>query len=188
MGAPVRTTTLPIGTQKNKMMHCARAFTLVELVLVMALLCVILGIAAPSLSNSFHQRNLKQEATRLLAVTEYARDEAISQGVPMVVWIDPAAGYFGARAKTGYESSGARPKQFKLMDGLHFETAKNAAPTTGTNAAVEYEPDGTLDASSQLFFDLADQSNSSIEVARTTDATGYEIVLNDPQLMKGSIR
>jgi len=158
------------------MMRCARAFTLVELVLVMALLCVILGIASPSLSRSFHQRNLKQEATRLLAVTEYARDEAISQGVPMVVWIDSEGGLFGARAKAGYESAGARPKDFKLTDGLHFEMEKNSLPASGTNDAVEFEPDGTLDSSSQPAFDIADQSDFSIEVARNNDATGYEIV------------
>ena len=56
----------------------------------MALLCVILGVAAPSLSRSMRQRNLTQEAARLLAATEYARDEAISRGVPMAVWIDVA--------------------------------------------------------------------------------------------------
>jgi len=160
----------------------AGAFTLVELILVMALLCVILGIAAPSLSRSFHQRNLNQEATRLLAVTEYARDEAISRGVPMI------AGCFGARPKIGFEDSGARVKEFKLTDGLRFDTEKNSASSTGTNDAVEYEPDGTLDASSQAAFDLVDKSNSSIEVARTSDATGYEIVQNDPQLVNGGAR
>jgi len=166
----------------------AGAFTLVELILVMALLCVILGIAAPSLSRSFHQRNLNQEATRLLAVTEYARDEAISRGVPMIVWVDPDAGCFGARPKIGFEDSGARVKEFKLTDGLRFDTEKNSASSTGTNDAVEYEPDGTLDASSQAAFDLVDKSNSSIEVARTSDATGYEIVQNDPQLVNGGAR
>lgn len=157
----------------------AGAFTLVELILVMALLCVILGIAVPSLARSFHHRNLTQEAARLLAVTEYARDEAVSQGVPMVVWVDMETGRFGARAKTGYEDSGARSKEFKLTEGLHFETEKGTISSTGTTDAVELEPNGTLDTSSQASFRLVDQADSSIEVAQTNDGTGYEIVTDD---------
>jgi type II secretion system protein H len=170
----------------------ARAFTLVELILVMALLCVILGLAAPSLSRSFQERNLAQEATRLLALTEYARDEAISQGVPMSLWIDAATGRFGAQAMPGYEDAGARGKQFSLIDGLHFEllgsspgAAAQTAPAPGTSAlqgndVAEYLPDGTLDPSSRQSIRLVDRSNSAIEVAQMKDASGYEIVKEAP--------
>jgi type II secretion system protein H len=178
----------------------ARAFTLVEMILVMALLCVILGIAAPSLSRSFHQRNLNEEATRLLALTEYARDEAVSQGVPMSVWIDVETGHFGAQAMPGYEDAGARSKEFTLIEGLHFdvlEDSPSAAVQTagasqtgmagrtgaarppsvaGQSEVAEFLPDGTLDPSSQPAVRLEDRSNSAIEVAQTKDAWGYEIV------------
>ena len=158
----------------------------------MALLCVILGLAAPSLSRSIHERNLTQEATRLLALTEYARDEAVSQGVPMNVWIDAATGRFGAQALPGYEDAGARAKQFTLIDGLHFDlhggslgaSTQTSPPmragAMGGNDVVEYLPDGTLDPSSQVSIRLVDRSNSTIEVAQTKDASGYEIVKDAP--------
>lgn len=160
-------------------MRSARAFTLVELVIVMALLCVILAVAAPSLSRSMHGRNLKQEATRLLALTEYARDEAASQGVPMVVWIDPNAGRFGVKIKPGFEEEAeARDKEFTLTDGLHFDALKDL-PSDGTETdAAEFAPDGTLDPSSETSISLIDQSNGSITVSQTSDACGYEIVEN----------
>ena len=173
-------------------MSRAGAFTLVELILVMALLCVILGLAAPSLSRSFHERNLKQEATRLLAVTEYARDEAVSQGVPMSVWIDASTGHFGAQAMPGYEDAGARGKEFTLITGLRFDllggssgVAKQTGPASRTTAMVgndvaEFLPDGTLDPSSQPSVRVVDQSNSAIEIAQTKDAWGYEIVTDTP--------
>jgi len=155
----------------------AAAFTLVELILVMALLCVILGVAAPSLSRSMHARALTQEAARILALTEYARDEATSQGVPMVVWMDAATGRFGAKPKTGYETAAVRGKEFKLPDGLHFETVKNAIPAAGGETdAAEFAPDGSLDPASQKSVEVADRSDSRISVAQTTDAWGYEIV------------
>src|SRR5437773_775638 len=46
-----------------------RAFTLVELILVMALLGIVLAVSAPSLSNFFHGRTLDSEARRLMALT-----------------------------------------------------------------------------------------------------------------------
>jgi type II secretion system protein H len=162
-------------------MRRAGAFTLVELVLVMALLCVILGLAAPSLSRSMHQRNLAQEATRLLAVTEYARDEAVSQGAPMVVWIDADTGHFGAKAMPGYEDSGARSKEFTLLDGLHFDTQGTSVGSAGEADAAEFTTDGTLDPSSQTSLRLVDRSNSAIEITQTSDAWGYEIVKNPQQ-------
>jgi type II secretion system protein H len=192
-------------------MRRAAAFTLVELVLVMALLCVIYALAMPSLSRSFHQRNLDQEAMRVLALTEYARDEAESQGVPMEVWIDTQAGRFGAKALDGYEDSGARSKEFTLVSGLHFEaseessfgSAKPAAPgSTQTAAAqpvapkdsaapksedadeaeaVEFAPDGTLDPSSVQAVRIADDSQSSVEIAQNNGGSGYEIVKEGAQ-------
>ena len=153
-----------------------KAFTLVELVLVMALLCVILGLSAPSLSRSIRNRSLTQEATRLLALTEYARDEATSQGVPMVVWIDSAAGHFGVRAKTGYEDACARSKEYTLTDDVHFEQDKGLDASSGETDAVEFAPDGTLDPSSITWLRLVDRSNSGIAIEQTSDAWGYEIV------------
>src|SRR4051812_32393951 len=80
-------------------------FTLVELILVMVLLTVIVGFAAPSLARSMRQRNLAGEAARFLAATEYAREEAVSQGVPMTVWINAETQRFGVEPKSGYDGA-----------------------------------------------------------------------------------
>jgi prepilin-type N-terminal cleavage/methylation domain-containing protein len=157
-------------------MRRAAAFTLVELIIVMGLLCVILAIAAPSLSRSMRQHDLNQEALRVLAVTEYARDEALSRGVPMVVWIDQAEGRFGVRPEPGYDAeSAARDKEFKLLDGLHFEVPQGLA-AAGEADAAEFTTDGSLDPASQQSLLLVDRTNSSVEIAQTNDALGYQIV------------
>jgi type II secretion system protein H len=157
-------------------MQRATAFTLVELILVMALLCVILGLAAPSLSRSIHQRDLTQEATRVLAATEYARDEAVSLGVPMEVWIDAGAGKYGVKAMPGNEDAGARSKDFTLTEGVHFDAQKGSADAAGQTDVAEFTPDGTLDPSSATSLRLVDRTESAIDIAQTTDAWGYEIV------------
>lgn len=159
----------------SRNVHSRRAFTLVELILVMAVLCLIFGLAAPTLSRSMHQRTLTQESTRLLAVTEYARDEATSRGVPVVVWIDSNAGTYGVKAKEGYEDAGVREKDYTLTTNLKFDGVKVTKGAGGENDAVEFEADGTLDPSSQTSITIEDPSNNTMGITQTQDAWGYQL-------------
>jgi prepilin-type N-terminal cleavage/methylation domain-containing protein len=164
-----------------ELVRMARAFTLVELILVMALLCVIFGLATPALTHSMRGRTLKMEATRLLGVIDFARDEAASQAVPMDVWVDSQSGAYGARPKQGYEDAGAQSKDFTLNRDLHFETAANTKALVDGTYAVEIEPDGTLDPSSQQTLRIEDQNNNGMSVTQTTDGWGYQLVEDAPQ-------
>src|SRR5215831_89969 len=58
------------------------AFTLIELILVMAILTVAVAITAPALSNFFHGRSLDSEARRLLSLTRQGQSRAVSEGLP----------------------------------------------------------------------------------------------------------
>ena len=152
-----------------------RGFTLVELIIVMALLAVVTAIAVPSLSRSLRQRNLNDEASRLLALTEYARDEAVSQGVPMNVWIDPNAQRFGVEAKAGYDGDDARTREFALNPDIHFEIDRGATHG-GVVDAMEFAPDGSAATSSIDALRLEDRFNAAVTLARTSDGWSYEIV------------
>ncbi len=146
------------------------AFTLVELILVMALLATIMAVAAPSLARSMRERTLEQEAVRLLALTEYARDEAASQGVPMVVWIDPEARSYGVEAKSGYGANTSRGKEFTLHPDVHFDKGTDPLLT------VEFAPDGIPDSSGFTNVRLLDRFDVAMLVEKTEDGLGYEIV------------
>lgn len=141
----------------------------------MALLATIMALAAPSLVRSFRGRTLDQEATRLLALTEYARDEAASQGVPMTVWIDEENRRVGVEAKAGFVGNAHRRKDFALHDDVHFDKLEIAA-ALGLARAVEFAPDGTLDPASIASMRLVDRFDSGIVVQMTADKMGYEIV------------
>jgi type II secretion system protein H len=154
-------------------------FTLVELIIVLALLAVVTAIAMPSLSRSLHQRNLNDEAARLLAMTEYGRDEAVSQGVPMTLWLDPKGQRFGVEAKLGYEGDAARVKQFALNPDVHFE-ADRPVTHDGVADVMEFAPDGALSSTSIDVIRLVDRFDSAISLARTSDGWSYEIV-KEPQ-------
>ena len=168
-------TTSPIGMQRNGD-NARVAFTLVELILVMAIMITLLALAVPTLLSSFRQHNLDQEAARLLALTEYGRDEAVSQGMPMMVWINPTTGHYGVKEKTGYSGSETRRKEFCLNPDIHFNLTQATATAQGVVNAVELTPDGSPDPASISKMGLLDRFNAAVSVSQTADGWGYEIV------------
>jgi type II secretion system protein H len=78
-----------------------RAFTLIELILVMTILLVVMAVAFPSLRGFFRGRNLDSEARRILALTRYGQSRAVAEGVPVVLWIDSKQRTYGLEAAAG---------------------------------------------------------------------------------------
>jgi len=58
-----------------------KGFTLLELILVMVILSTVLAMAAPSLSGFFGSRQTHDTAAQILALTQLARSQAISEGI-----------------------------------------------------------------------------------------------------------
>jgi type II secretion system protein H len=155
------------------------AFTLVELIIVMALMAIVMAIAAPSLARSMKERNLPDEAARILAASEYARSEAASQGVPMVVWIDSAAHRLGIEPKEGFDGEPSRTREFTWNDDIQIETEQKAS--SGKQATVmEFTPDGSLADSSAESVKLTDRFGNTMSLVRTSDRWSYEIVKETP--------
>src|SRR3974390_2908230 len=77
---------------------CFCAFTLIELILVMAVLTIAASITAPALANFFRGRTLDSEARRLLALTRHGQSRAVSARLPMELWFDTAHSPFGLEA------------------------------------------------------------------------------------------
>jgi type II secretion system protein H len=154
-------------------------FTLVELVIVMALLAVCAALTVPTLARSVRARYLKDEAARFLAATEYGRNEAVSQGVPMVVWIDPSTQHFGVEPKAGYQSAAGRERDFALGSDLSFEIDQAATRGSGSGSqvdAVEFSPDGAPTLTSIETVRLVDRSKEGITIVKSADGWAYEIV------------
>ena len=133
---------LPTGKSKSN----ASAFTLVELMLVMATLLIVVAVAFPSLKNFFRGRNLDAEAHRLLALTRYGQSRAVSEGVPMVLWIDAENGRYGLQTQTGYADTDAKAVQFTIDDQLTLEVSANrTGPATRDRHRCRV-PDPYMDA------------------------------------------
>src|ERR1039457_3008092 len=86
-------------------LQAPRGFTLIELILVMALLTIVISLTAPSLSHFFRGRTLDSEARRLLALTRSGQSRAVSEGMPIDLWVDAAEGAFGLEAEPSFDTS-----------------------------------------------------------------------------------
>src|ERR1700704_2983443 len=80
-----------------------RAFTLIELILVMTILAIAVSFTAPALANFFRGRSIEYEARRLLALTRHGQSRAVSEGLPMELWVDSSKGAYGLEAEPSYE-------------------------------------------------------------------------------------
>ncbi len=155
--------------------HRRRGFTLVELLLVLIVLSVVAALTMPLLARSSRGRALGGEATRFLAAIEYARDEARSQGVPMVVWFDQGGLTLGVEPRSGYDASVERSRTFALSPDIHAELTGAKSYNNNALEAAEFAPDGALDLASVASVKFVDQKGDDVTVARTTDNWGYEI-------------
>jgi type II secretion system protein H len=160
------------------------AFTLIELILILALLVIITSFAAPGMANFIRGRALDSEARRLFSLTHEAQGRAVSEGMPMLLWVDEKNGAYGvqeeATGKTGRKAKADDPKAENLtMDSTLQIAVMNAglgAPTTFNKLpAIRFLPDGTVDENSPQTLQLTDSAGFMRWLLLNRMRTGYEI-------------
>ena len=161
---------LEIGSQSG--------FTLIELILVLALLVIITAIAVPRMSGFIRGRALDSEARRLAALMHAGQSRAVSEGAPMMLWIDEKGSAYGLEAETSGENGDAKAEDLSMDSTLQIavQNAGAATPVTFKNLpAIKFLPDGTVDENSPQTLKLTDTAGFSRWLAETKLRTGYEI-------------
>jgi type II secretion system protein H len=160
------------------------AFTLIELILVLALLVIITSLAAPAMANFIRGRALDSEARRMFSLIHAAQSRAVSEGMPMVLWVDEKNGAYGVQdettGKTGGNANDSDPKAENLTVDPTLQIAVlNAGLTTPTTfnnfPAIRFLPDGMVDENSPKTLQLTDSAGISRWLIESRDRMGYEI-------------
>ena len=166
------------------------AFTLVELILVMALLTIVMAVAAPSLARFFRGRDIETEAGRFVALTRYGQSQAVSLGKPMVLWVDPQEGSYGLdeqgtspanRVRVGNDRNGTQRgvsdgsgRYFELREHSSIEIGRDERLTNGL-ASIRFTPDGAIDENSVQQVLIRDEEDSAIPILQSRNRLYYEM-------------
>jgi type II secretion system protein H len=158
-------------------------FTLIELVLVLALLVIITSLAAPAMANFIRGRALDSEGRRLFALTHAAQSRAVSEGLPMLLWVDEKKGTYGLTAELSNQNADVNAENLTLDSTLKITVSSvgvGATPMFNSLPALRFLPDGTVDEESPQILQLTDSAGISRWLVETTYRTGYEVSTTKP--------
>jgi prepilin-type N-terminal cleavage/methylation domain-containing protein len=177
-----------------------RAFTLIELILVMALLVIVIAVTFPSLQKFFGGRTLESEGRRFLTLTRYAQNRAASEGIPMTLWIDPIEGSYGLEAQKGFLEKDDKAVQYDVDDKLDIEIARNGwsraeltqeqqarrrtiGNARNSNSEIRFAPDGSVDVMSpqSVCIRQTKEKEHALWVTLAENRNGYEVQNNAPE-------
>lgn len=182
-GTLARTTALGRGAATST------GFTLIELILVLALLAIVLAVSSPSLSRFFKGRGLESEAQRFLALTRAAQSRAVSEGVPMVVWLDTKQRNYGLNADKSYVEEDPNALEFAMDPTLETDARFSAEASFANRIAafknekldasglylLRFNPDGFVSLSSPEAVIFRQGKDAELWVAQSRNRLNYEL-------------
>jgi prepilin-type N-terminal cleavage/methylation domain-containing protein len=155
-----------------------RGFTLVELLVVLAIGSILMAIGMPALLNIGQRYKVRSSAQQLQMLGRQARYEAIKLGQPVTVLPDPTNQMF-------YVVSGTIPTgwtsylSFAPTSRVTLWQVPNGVEWTSTGANFSFNSDGSGSGGSVRFTSHVDPQNSNpnpnyatYNVAMTSTATG----------------
>ena len=170
--------TLATGNNNKSPAACATCgFTLIELVLVMALLVVAVCMVAPRMSDFVRGRALDSEARRLMALMHAGQARAVSEGMPVVLWLDEKQNTIGLEQETSPKGGDPKAENLTISENVQIAPVATGALTTTTFKhlpAIRFLPDGTIDEDSPQTVQLT-QGKEVLLLAELQNRTGYEI-------------
>jgi type II secretion system protein H len=147
------------------------------LILVLTLLAIVASLVAPTLSNFVRGRALNSEARRLLSVTRAAQSRAVSEGTPILVWIDTAHGAYGVERESTSAKTDPKAMEFSVDGNVTMAVPDLKAVATMVRhlPAIRFLPEGTIDEGSPQTVHLADPTGASLWLVQSANRMDYEI-------------
>jgi Tfp pilus assembly protein FimT len=159
----------------------------VELVLVMTIMTILLSIIFPSLKGFFRGRNLDNEARRFLSLTRYGQSRAVTEGVPVELWINPRQGSYGLQALSGYSETQTNPMSFNIDESLKISFSAPSSVLVRSNywtqanaqfgavTKIRFQPDGFISDTSPEKVYLRQGNEAQMVIAETPSHLRYDI-------------
>jgi type II secretion system protein H len=158
-----------------------RAFTLLELILVMAIIAIIVGMAVPNLHGFARGRRAAECADQIVALTRYARTQSITQGVPYRLNVSPSDGTYWLTMQQ--DDGQFAPMQNSL--GLKFQAPEGTklswtAPGHQDGQYILFQPNGRVE---QAEVQLMDADGQTFVIGCLSATEMYKLLTLDEQRM-----
>lgn len=145
-------------SSKSEAGRLAAGFSLLELVVVLAILAIASALALPAFSSGFRQWRLQATVRELIVTFKFARNQAVARREPLqvvvertrgVYWVD-RTGSSAAQNPDDAERKGIR--LYALPSGVRFgDVTIDGYPASGEQVGVVFSHRGTSsDAAVQL--------------------------------------
>ncbi|MEO6568928.1 MAG: GspH/FimT family pseudopilin [Opitutaceae bacterium] len=179
---------LPKGGSQTRPTSRLRAFTLLELILVLVLLAITATLVGTNMGSFLRGRALNFEARRMLSLTHYAQSRAVSEGAPVILWVNAADASYGLTIQSSYGNAEAdnRAVRYTADPNLRFETPDGNTETLSEEqderlglpdgmVAIRFMPDGFFDDSSIKKIIIRQGTAGALALVPTANRLGYEI-------------
>lgn len=164
----------------------SRAFTLVELIVVMVLLLIVASMVAPRMSSFFRGRALSSEGRRMLSLINYGQSRAVAEGAPVLLWIDTANSTYGLELQAGFTGPDERAVTYTVEPTLTLEVPAGAVGEPSeldderlglpeNLAVIRFTPDGFFDEVSVTRIVIRQGEDGALEIVPTPNRLRYEI-------------
>jgi prepilin-type N-terminal cleavage/methylation domain-containing protein len=176
------------GSDAGRHAAARRAFTLIELIFVLALLAISAGLVAARAGNFFRGRALNFEARRMLSLTHLAQSRAVSEGVPVVIWVNPTNSTYGLTVLSSFNDPEGddRAVTHTADESLTLETPLGDQTLLSEQddeklglpegyAAIRFNPDGFIDESSVSKITIRQGNQAALDLGLTVNGLAYEI-------------
>lgn len=150
-----------------------RAFTLLELMIVLAIVAIMLGMVIPTLHGFGEGRNIEHAADQLVALARWARTQAVTQGVAYRLNLDVSNRTYGVTVERNgiVDQVGEEwGRVFKIPPGVNV--AWNA-PQQQDGQYVRIDPTGRTDP---VTIQLSDDKGDVKQLACYTPAEQLHVL------------
>jgi prepilin-type N-terminal cleavage/methylation domain-containing protein len=120
-------------------------FTLMELILVMVIIAILAMAIVPSLSNFRIGRANANTATQLIALSQFARTQSISEGRPYRLVLDPDRGTYQLLAEDDsgvfQPAQGDNGQTYSIDKGVKMQVMLQQAPNAQMSISADVQQD-----------------------------------------------
>jgi len=164
----------------------ARGFTLIELILVMAILAMVAAIAVPRLAGFSEGREYVAEWNRFTSLLRFARSQAIARAEPVEIQFDEHPARYRIKDKKIQDKTVRSPSEHVLAKKLIIEFPELDAASHRENGSVSirFMPDGSVDEQSPSRIRMSEKDGHFLRELEVDPVWGYTVPKTPQQLRK----